>query len=80
VLSALSHESAPLVQVAMIELLAPWRDQSARPVLEKLSRDEVLDRNVRETARRALAVLGLPADLRNSPAATLKKNPEPALT
>jgi Putative zinc-finger len=80
VLSALPRESAPLVQVAMIELLAPWRDQAAKPVLEKLSRDEALDRNVREAARRALAVLSLPMDSDNNPTATLKKNPEPTLT
>ncbi len=80
VLSALSREQAPLVQVAMIELLGPWRDAAAKPVFEKFSRDEALDRNVREAARRALAVLNLPADSDSAPTATLKQNPEPALT
>ncbi len=80
VLSALSREQAPLVQVAMIELLGPWRDPATKPVLEKLSRDDALDRNVRDAARRALAVLSLPPDSGNAPTATLKKNPEPTLT
>jgi hypothetical protein len=80
VLSALPRESAPLVQVAMIELLTPWRDQAAKPVFERLSRDEALDRNVREAARRALAVLSMPADAGRAPTATLKSNPPPTLT
>ena len=80
VLSALPRESAPLVQVAMIELLASARDQAARPVLEKLSRDEALDRNVREAARRALAVLRLPAQSGGNPTAILRKDIQPALS
>ena len=80
VLSALPRESAPLVQVAMIELLASARDQAARPVFEKLSRDEALDHNVREAARRALAVLRLPAQPGGNPTATLHKDTQPALT
>ncbi|MDB6165220.1 MAG: hypothetical protein JWQ83_360 [Lacunisphaera sp.] len=78
VLSALSRERAPLVQVAMIELLASAREKNALPVFEKLSRDEALDKNVREAARRALAVLRLPQD--GSPTATLKKDAQPTLT
>ena len=61
VLSALPRERAPLVQVAMIELLADAREQNALPVFEKLSRDEALDINVRDAARRALASLRTPA-------------------
>lgn len=80
VLSALPRETAPLVQVAMIELLAGARDQQARPVFEKLSHDEALDRNVRESARRALAALRLPAPPSNQPTATIKTQSEPALT
>ena len=80
VLSALPRESAPLVQVAMIELLASARDQTAGPVFEKLSRDETLDHNVRDAARRALAVLRLPARSEGNPPAMLKKNISPALT
>jgi hypothetical protein len=80
VLSALPRENAPLVQVAMIELLASARDPAAKPVFEKLSRDEALDRNVREAARRALAVLRLPAPPAGNPTATLPQNPQPTLT
>lgn len=60
VLSALPRERAPLVQVAMIELLADAREQNALPVFEKISRDEALDVNVRDAARRALASLRTP--------------------
>ncbi len=76
VLSALPRERAPLVQVAMIELLADARDQAAQPVFEKLSRDDATDRHVRDAARRALAILRLPAQ----PAANLPQNVQPALT
>ena len=61
VLSALPRESAPLVQVAMIELLATAGAQDAAPVFDRLSRDENLDRAVRDAARRALAHLRSPA-------------------
>ena len=57
VLSALPRETAPLVQVAMIELLASTHDVAAAPVFDKLSRDEATDKNVRDAARRALALL-----------------------
>ena len=77
VLSALSRERAPLVQVAMIELLTTAHDPAARPVFEKLSRDETTDKDVREAARRALAVLRQPTD---KPAASLKSDPQPSLT
>ena len=79
VLSALPRERAPLVQVAMIELLANARDPAAAPVFDKLSRDEAADRDVREAARRALAVLRLPANPATAPTA-LKSNPKPVLT
>jgi hypothetical protein len=80
VLSALSRERAPLVQVAMIELLGPYRDEAARPVFEKLSRDEALDRNVRDAARQALAALNLPVDSGADPAAKAARKPSPALS
>ena len=76
VLSVLTRERAPLVQVAMIELLAGARDPAAQPVFEKLCRDEAADKNVRDAARRALAVLRLPAP----PAASLPQNAKPTLT
>jgi len=80
VLSALPRERAPLVQVAMIELLTDARDRAAEPVFEKLSRDEAVDLNVRDAARRALAVLRLPANPAASPSATLKPAAKPLLT
>jgi hypothetical protein len=61
VLSALPRESAPLVQLAMIELLATVREHDAAPVFERLSRDEAADKTVRDAARRALAILRAPA-------------------
>ena len=78
VLSALPRERAPLVQVAMIELLAIAREASAEPVFEKLSRDEATDLNVRNAARRALAALRLPVE--SAPAANLKPAAKPILT
>jgi hypothetical protein len=69
VLSALPRESAPLVQVAMIELLTSVREPEAMPVFDRISRDEGMDKSVRDAARRALAVLRSP-----SPTDTLKNN------
>jgi hypothetical protein len=68
-IAALPRENAPLVQVAMIELLASIREVEAAPVFERLSRDESADQNVRDSARRGLAVLRSP-----SPTDTLKNN------
>ncbi|MDI1320979.1 MAG: zf-HC2 domain-containing protein [bacterium] len=80
VLYALPKEHAPLVQVAMIELLAGAREQGAQPVFEKLTRDEAVDINVRDAARRALAVLRLPAQPDSKPTATLNPDAKPTLT
>ncbi|MDD3178772.1 MAG: zf-HC2 domain-containing protein [Opitutaceae bacterium] len=79
VLSALPRETAPLVQVAMIELLATVRDPSCAPVLIRLSREETADRDVRDAARRALAVLRTPSPSGISPNAQLNQ-PKPTLT
>ena len=68
-LSALPRESAPLVQVALIELLTSIHEPDAVPIFDRISRDEAADKNVREAARRALAVLRSP-----SPTDTLKNN------
>jgi anti-sigma factor RsiW len=68
-LASLPRESSPLVQVAMIELLTSVREPNAAPLFEHLSRDETADKNVRESARRGLAVLRSP-----SPTDTLKNN------
>jgi len=72
VLSALPRETAPLVQVAMIELLTSVHETDAVPILDRISRDETADKDVRESARRALAVLRAP-----SPTDALK-NKEPS--
>ena len=73
--STLPRETAPLVQLAMIELLASVREPDALPVFERLSRDEAADKNVREAARRALAALRAP-----SPAGDPAHRTEPATT
>lgn len=72
-LSALPRETAPLVQVAMIELLTSIREPDAVPIFDRISRDETADKDVRESARRALAVLRAP-----SPTDTLKNNNQPS--
>ncbi|AOS43941.1 hypothetical protein Verru16b_01001 [Lacunisphaera limnophila] len=78
-LAALTRETAPLVQVAIIELLADVREFDAAPLFERLSRDEATDQNVRDSARRGLAVLRTP-----SPTDPLKNNnpsnPAPAVS
>ena len=80
VLSALPRERAPLVQVAMIELLAGARDQSAQPVFERLVRDAETDLNVREAARRALAALRTAPPPEGRPTANSSKDPSHHLT
>ena len=57
VLASLPREQNPLVQVAMIDFLVAARDRDATPELEKLARNETLDRAVREAAKRGLAQL-----------------------
>lgn len=80
VLSALPRESAPLVQVAMIELLAGSRDEAAKPIFEKMSRDDAIDRNVREAARRALASLQQPDSTRSNRPTALTANSSPVIS
>jgi hypothetical protein len=53
----LDREQSPLVQVAMINFVAASGDRDAAPSLEKLVRNESMDKAVREAARRALAQL-----------------------
>lgn len=67
ILANLSRETSPLIQVAMIELLTSAHETGATSLFERLSRDESADKNVRESARRGLAVLRSP-----SPTDTLK--------
>lgn len=59
-LAALPRETAPLVQMAMIELLANVRETDAVPIFDRLMRDESADKNVRDAAKRALATLRTP--------------------
>ncbi len=80
VLTNLPRERAPLVQVAMIELLAGAREKKALPIFENLVRDEALDANVREAARRAVAALRLPAPPEAKPTAENTKEHHPLLT
>ena len=68
-LANLPRETSPLVQVAMIELLTSVHETGAAPLFERLSRDEAADKDVRESARRGLALLRSP-----SPTDTLKNN------
>jgi hypothetical protein len=57
VLATLSREQNPLVQVSMIDFLVAARDRDAAPELERMSRNETLDRAVRDAAKRGLAQL-----------------------
>lgn len=72
-LNALPRESAPLVQLAMIELLASVRELEAAPLFERLSRNEQADKNVRDAARHALAVLRTPPPAGHQP--TVRRPP-----
>lgn len=83
VLTALTRERAPLVQVAMIELLANAGERNAEPVFDQIVRDEAIDSNVRDAARRALASLRTPAaspETTNPPAVTQNSSVKPVLT
>ena len=57
VLATLPRDPSPLVQVAMIDFLVAARDRDAVPELERMSRNELLDRAVRDAAKRGLAQL-----------------------
>jgi anti-sigma factor ChrR (cupin superfamily) len=79
-LAALPRESAPLVQVAMIELLARARETGAAPVFEQLARDERADTHVRQAAKRALAALRTPSPTDDQPNARSTRPALPAPT
>lgn len=57
VLASLARESNPVVQLSMIDFLAGARDAEAKPALERMSANELVDKSVREAAKRALAQL-----------------------
>jgi HEAT repeat protein len=51
---SLPRQQSPLVQIALIELLAEWKDPQAAPVVQSLARQESLNPAVRQRAERAL--------------------------
>jgi hypothetical protein len=53
----LPREQNPLVQLELIDFVAAARDRDAAPVLEKMAKNDAVDRTVRDAARRALAQL-----------------------
>lgn len=57
VLASLTREQNPLVQVSMIDFLVAARDREAVSTFEQLSKQENVDRSVRDAARRAIAQL-----------------------
>lgn len=57
VLASLPREQNPLVQLELIDFVAAARDRDAAPVLEKMAKNDAVDRTVRDAARRALAQL-----------------------
>lgn len=57
VLATLPREQNPLVQVAMIDFLVAARDRDAVPELEKIVRNETIDKVVRDAAKRGIAQL-----------------------
>lgn len=57
ILATLPREQNPLVQLEMIDFVAAAHDRDAAPALEKMAKNETIDRSVRDAARRALAQL-----------------------
>ena len=57
VLVALTRETSPLVQVAMIDFLAAVQETDAGPTLQQLAHAPTADQAVRTAAQRALALL-----------------------
>lgn len=57
VVQALPNETAPIVQVALIELMVDLREKQATRVLERLASDASADSGVRERAQWALEQL-----------------------
>lgn len=55
---AVSVQESPLVQVALVELLAQLNDANSAPALQKLARDPETDETVRQHAAQALQKLG----------------------
>jgi hypothetical protein len=55
VLAALSRETSPLVQVAMIDFLTAAKAEEAQPVFERISQQPEINENVRAAARRGIS-------------------------
>lgn len=55
VLAALSRETSPLLQVAIIDFLTAAKAQEAQPVFERISQQPELNENVRAAARRGIS-------------------------
>lgn len=55
VLAALSRETSPLIQVAMIDFLTAAKAQEAQPLFERLSQEPALNESVRAAARRGIS-------------------------
>ena len=55
---SVSVQESPLVQVALVELLAQLNDANSAPALQKLARDPETDETVRQHAAQALQKLG----------------------
>jgi hypothetical protein len=51
---ALPHQTSPLVQIALIDLLVELQERSAAPQLRQLVEEPALDQNVQARAQRAL--------------------------
>jgi len=52
-------QDSPLVQVALIDLLAPMKDRTLAPELQRLARDPLADETVRQRAAKAMTELGI---------------------
>jgi len=55
VLAALSRETSPLVQVAIIDFLTAAKAQEAQPLFERLSQEPAVNETVRAAARRGIS-------------------------
>jgi HEAT repeat protein len=58
-IDSLSAQDSPLVQIALIDLLAERKDQAAAPKLQELARDRQANESVRQRAEWAIAQIGV---------------------
>jgi HEAT repeat protein len=57
VVSSLTHEASPIVQLALIDFVVGAHDHEAIPELQKLLSSEQTDTNVRDAAKTAIPQL-----------------------